>query len=145
MKKILLSLLLLIPFLATAEEQSAIKTLNYSINLSYKAYDVADIVSTSASINIPLSNYIGANIIVYGAKANTKYNDYELDTTLYGSAVSLFLRDSNIGKIGASFAYAKSDNEYTFSDDLNLSAYHTASFYGGESKQYNYSLYGSYI
>lgn len=112
MKKIVFGLLLTCGLFA---ESIGVKELNYNIgastaygdyprdDLSYKNYAIF------SSVNIPIYKYLGSSI--YAGTGHSKvdyeyFNDSSTDNYYYGGA-NIFLRDSEIGKIGIFFEYAK--------------------------------------
>lgn len=126
MKKRSMSVITLVLTSALFADSSAIKELNYSIGASTSYTDMDEYrVSAKgygvvASANIPLYKYVASNLFVRYNRSNIEYDfdsEYNEDSDHYGSGASLFIRDSSIGKIGASFYYQKTYGTRDYSNN----------------------------
>ena len=143
MKNMILAILVLIPLMAFSNENSGVKETNYQVGLHYYEnrddnLDNWNNTLLSASITFPIYKYIGSRIGVSGYKSGTiRYpdSDFSSKTSSYSMHGSLFLRDKDIGKIGATIGYEKSKTDFDDGSNNNFQV---------ELKSNTYSIYGSY-
>lgn len=90
-------------------------------------------------INLPIYEYIGANISIHGHKSKYDYKDsnYEAESKSnnIGLNTSIFLRDSGLGKVGISIGYDRFTSKTT-SNTINE--------YKSTNNAYHYSVFGAY-
>jgi len=148
MKKISLFLVLFFASEVFADTNQAVKETNFNVALSHTEIDNDSMshwrtTTLSSGVGFQLYEYLGATVFIHGSKGGklrySYYNDsYTTQTDGYGSDAFLFLRDANIGKIGASGGYSKTK---TTTDIDNTIATQT---FKNTTTSRRYSLYGSY-
>jgi len=112
--KIFHLLLLLFPIAVCGAENQGIESANYEGRVVYYNSHYHDVDSLKTTANLPISKIFAANLsaeIDNGFGKNYK-GGRGFDFTSAEFSTSVFIRDQSIGKIGVSFAYAKSHHDY---------------------------------
>ncbi len=113
-----------LPVLAVAGENGGVLETNYGAGIAYSESRNSKGLRASGNVSIPVYKYIGSTLFVNGSKTEGEKNSLDSDAYRVGGVA--FLRDFNLGKLGVSAAYNKTNFDTPSGsslDDTELNQY----------------------
>lgn len=142
MRSIKLVVLLLIPAVATATGNRAVLETNYEIEAGYQNKSVGDEYTVDGRLTMPLLRFGGVSLL--GGYERLEGDSGVLDSDTYSVGGELFMRDYDIGRLGAQVLYLNQsfdhpNNVVSFNDNSTAKVYSAT----GEYYYRKFTLSGS--